>query len=288
MSSTGRGFVAPLAAGAVVALAVLGLVLYSVANPRPKLTVDDLNPPVVAAVRGGQAIYAANSAEAVTEDVKFGYLPAVDLAALSDGTVVVADPDDASASGLDGDLSKTDAKTFAEATIPAPTSTASADGTASAKDTDVKEVAHDPGTTQTWEELVDEHGDDTVLMPSTEDPEVAQGALDTLAENGRTEGAILCSGNPEVLAAGKQAGVATLYTGDLDGADPSSVAELGATMVAVPHDAADLDTWTASDLAVWATGVETSAELTQLGDAGVFGAFADNPFAIQPSAVKKN
>src|SRR5690625_6701532 len=52
------------------------------------LTVESLNPPAVAALDGGSAVYPANSKLAFTENVKFGYLPAPTLSALSDGTIV--------------------------------------------------------------------------------------------------------------------------------------------------------------------------------------------------------
>jgi hypothetical protein len=151
-----KKFNAPLWAGGIVVLLVIGVVAVNVFGSKDRLTVDSLNPPAVAALDGGSAVYPANSKRAFTENVKFGYLPAPTLAQLNDGTIVAANPETATeAMGLKKNLDELTAAEFADATITPPR-----------KDTE-------SGETMTWDDLVDEVGGDTVIMPEIDSAEVA-------------------------------------------------------------------------------------------------------------------
>lgn len=247
----------------VAVVGVLALVTFNMLRPAKSLTVASLNSPVVAAVQGGSALYPANSKEALSEDVKFGYLPAVDLARTADGTLVLADPEaEPKALGLQQAVAETDDATFAEAAIaPAPDSERG-------------------GTTLTWAKALEAFGSATVLMPAVEADTIAE-VLETVDAAGRSDGVIVRSDDPAVLKQAGDAGVTALFDGEAAGPDA-----VDAPMAAVPADAENLQDWFDSDVQIWVTGVETEAQLNELAAAGAYGAFAANPFSIQPSAVK--
>ena len=92
-----KGFNAPLIAGALVLVGILIAVAVFVFTPKDRLTVDGLNTPAVAALGGGSDSLPANSLEAVEENAKFGYLPAVDLAKTADDDLVLANAETAQA-----------------------------------------------------------------------------------------------------------------------------------------------------------------------------------------------
>lgn len=247
----------------IAAIAVLGLVTFNMLSPAKSLTVASLNSPVVAALQGGSALYPANSKEALAEDVKFGYLPAVDLARTADGTLVLADPDaEPHVLGLDRPVDETDDATFAEAAIaPAPGSERT-------------------GTTLTWAKALEDFGSATVLMPAV-DADTISDVVATAEETGRTDGIIVRSDDPAVLKQAGDAGLTALFDGEAQGPDA-----VEAPMAAVAADAENLDEWFSSDVQTWVTGVATEKQLGELAAAGAYGALADNPFTIQPSAVK--
>lgn len=247
----------------IAAIAVLGLVTFNMLSPAKSLTVASLNSPVVAALQGGSALYPANSKEALAEDVKFGYLPAVDLARTADGTLVLADPDaEPHALGLDRPVDETDDATFAEAAIaPAPGSERT-------------------GTTLTWAKALEDFGSATVLMPAVDADTISE-VIATAEETGRTDGIIVRSDDPAVLTQAGDAGLTALFDGEAQGPDA-----VEAPMAAVAADAENLDEWFRSDVQTWVTGVATEKQLGELAAAGAYGALADNPFTIQPSAVK--
>ncbi|MBU8578254.1 hypothetical protein [Brevibacterium luteolum] len=247
----------------IAAIAVLGLVTFNMLSPAKSLTVASLNSPVVAALQGGSALYPANSKEALAEDVKFGYLPAVDLARTADGTLVLADPAaEPQALGLDRPVDETDDATFAEAAIaPAPDSERT-------------------GTTLTWAKALEDFGSATVLMPAVDADTISE-VIATAEDAGRTDGIIVRSDDPAVLKQAGDAGLTALFDGEAPGPDA-----VDAPMAAIPADAENLDEWFSSDVKTWVTGVATEKQLGELASAGAYGALADNPFTIQPSAVK--
>lgn len=262
-----KKFNAPLWAGGIVVIAILAVLAFNIFGSKDQLTVDSLQRPAVAALDGGSEVYPANSKLAFTENVKFGYLPAPTLAALSDGTVVAADPEGAKkAMGLDDDLASLDRSTFLDQTINPPR----------------KDTA--PGDPITWDQLVDELGGDTVLMPAIDSAEVARPALDAITEAKAEEATIVRTEDPEVVKAAGQAGIAVMFTGDYSDTSAEDLQSQGYSMVAVPPDA--VSAWTDSDLKVWATGVKDEKQLGQLAKEDVFGALSTNPYSIQPSDVK--
>ncbi|WP_349829266.1 hypothetical protein [Brevibacterium litoralis] len=326
---------APLLVAGVALLAVAGVVVWNIARPGAVLTIDDLETPAVGALHAGSALYPENSRDAVDQVVKFGYLPAVDLALLSDGTPVLADEETAPAAlGLDGPVSSwtLDAFTSAEIAPPGagaavPPESSGDDSDADAADAagaDASEASgwSRPGTPMTWEDALDRYGDMTVFMPAVDSAEEARAVVATVEgatvdgatgagdtdgsadgeRPARPDGIILRSADLDVLRIGVDAGLTTLYEGDLTGLDPSALSEAGVQMVAVGEGASgagdstseggadgaavDLDAWLGSDLRVWATGVADEQALAELAAAGVYGALADNPFAVQPSSVK--
>ena len=79
-----KKFNAPLWAGAIVVLLVLGVLAMNIFGSKDQLTVDSLNPPAVGASTAVRGV-PGDSKLAFTENVKFGYLPAPTLTALGDG-----------------------------------------------------------------------------------------------------------------------------------------------------------------------------------------------------------
>ena len=262
-----KKFYAPMWAGGIVVLLVVGVILFNVFGSKDQLTVESLNPPAVAALDGGSAVYPANSKLAFTENVKFGYLPAPTLTALGDGTIVAANPETAAEGmGLKKSLDELDSAEFLDQTIkPAR------------KDTS-------PGDPITWDQIVDEFGGDTVFMPAIDSTEVATPALKTITEAGLEDSTLVRTDDPEVARAAADAGVGAMFTGDTTASGNESLSGAGYTAVAVEADAAEK--WTGVDLAVWATGVKDKTQLEKLADAGVTGALSENPYKVLPSEVK--
>lgn len=262
-----KKFYAPLWAGGVVVVLVIVVILFNVFSSKDQLTVDALNPPAVAALDGGSAVYPADSKLAFTENVKFGYLPAPTLSALKDGTVVAADPETApEAMGLKKNLDEVTIDEFNDATITPPR-----------KDTKA-------GETITWDDLVDEVGGDTVIMPAIASADVADPALKTITEAGLADSAVVRTDVAEVARAAADAGVDAMFTGDYTVSSPEDLDSAGYTAVAVKAD--DVATWAESDLAVWVTDAKDKKQLEKLADAGATGALSTNPYKVLPSDVK--
>ena len=262
-----KKFNAPLWAGAIVVLAVVAVLAFNIFGSKDQLTVDSLNPPAVAALDGGSAVYPPDSKRAFTENVKFGYLPAPTLAALGDGTVVAADAETAAESmGLKKGLDELTVDEFLDASITPPR-----------EDTESFEPI-------SWDGLVDELGGDTVFLPEITSAEVAGPALDTVTEAGLEDSTIVRTDDAEVARAAADAGVDAMFTGDVTASSEQSLSEAGFTALAVDADAAA--DRTGGELDVWATGVEDEKQLDELADAGVFGALSTNPYEVLPSEVK--
>ena len=93
---SGRTTIAPLVVAGIAVAGVVGLIVWFTASSGGPVVVDTMPTPVIAADRAGEAVYPADSAEAVRENVRFGFAPAVELVELGDGTVVLGTggPDD--------------------------------------------------------------------------------------------------------------------------------------------------------------------------------------------------
>ncbi|UVI36728.1 hypothetical protein [Brevibacterium spongiae] len=262
-----KKFYAPLWAGGIVVLLVVGVILFNVFGSKDQLTVESLNPPAVAALDGGSAVYPANSKLAFTENVKFGYLPAPTLFALKDGTIVAANPETAADQmGLKKSLDEVTVSEFDDATITPPR----------------KDTAS--GETITWDDLVDEIGGDTVFLPAIDSPEVAEPALKTITEAGLEDSTIVRTDDAEVARAAADANIDAMFTGDVTATGNESLSGDGYTAMAVEADIAAK--WTGVDLDVWATDVKDKKQLETLADAGVVGALSTNPYKVLPSEVK--
>jgi hypothetical protein len=268
-----KSFNAPLLAGALALVAVLAVVAIYVFRPQPALTVADLQSPVVGALGAGEALYPENSEEGIREVAKFGYLPAVDLSSLEDGTVVLADPESGQqALDLDQPLDQTGAEQFLDSRIaPADSDEGRAFG---------------EGTPMTWAQALEEFGGSTVFMPEIAAVDLIGAVLGDIDDFGRRDGVIVRSSEREVLQAAAAHDVATMYTGDPSAVTSAELAELGVTMAAVPAEAESLDSWLGSDTRVWVTGLESEGALNANAQRGAFGALTENPFNLQPSDVK--
>ncbi|GAA0037366.1 hypothetical protein M3B92_08655 [Brevibacterium casei] len=264
-----KKFNAPLWAGAVVVVGLIIVLLVNVFGDKDTLTVDDLNPPAVAALDGGSEVYPPNSELAFTENVKFGYLPAPTLTTLDDGTVVAADPETAAETlGLPDGLGGLTVDEFEDRTIKPPR-----EGT-------------EPGTPMTWQQVLDAVAGSTVVVPLIPDTATAEPALAAIAKADMAASTIVRTADAEVARAAADAGIAAMFVGDPTATAETELADQGYTMVAV--DAADAGDWTDSGLGVWATGVADKKQLDELASQGVIGALATNPYAVLPSTVKTN
>ncbi len=265
-----KKFNAPLLAGAIAVLAVLAVVGWSLFSPKQRLTVDSLQRPAVAALGGGSAVYPANSVEAIREDVKFGYLPAVDVGLSGDGTAVLADPQTAQRDlGLKAPLKQTSDADFSTAKIPAATG------------------RNGDGTTLTWDKALDEFGSDTVFVPGVDDLPTFDVVKKGIEDHSAQKSVIIRSDDLGVLKAASGAGFGGLYTGSA-ALSPQTLQGDGISMAVVDHKAGDMDAWLKSDVSVWVSGAASSDELAGLADRGVFGALTQNPYAVQPPDVKKD
>lgn len=265
-AKSGRRTFAPLIVAGAAAVAVLALIGWSVLSSEEPPTVESLPAPIIAADGGGAAIYPANSAESVRENVRFGFMPAVDLVELSDGTIALgAGGPDAGEDVYGKAYADLTADEFADGTIPAPR-----------EDTST-------GSPATWNEVYEDFGSDTVFMPSV-DSDAALDAVLTAAEDAERTDALIVRTNDAALAERTaDAGAVALFAGDPESMSPADLADAGFGMVAVSADASAVDEWLGSDVGVWLTDVGSAQKLSELGDAGALGALTDDPFALQPA-----
>lgn len=264
-----KPFYAPLWAGGAAVLIVIGVLVYT--NTRSIPTVAELPSPVVAADKGGFENYPANSREAFVEDLRFGFVPAMNLTALSDGTVVVADPAD-----IETPLDSLSAEDFAKQSIPP-----------AAKD-------QPAGTTLTWDQAREDFSSKAVTMATITDPAVADTVITDAKDAGITESLIIRSAEPEIVAKAAEAGFAALAVPAEPPADDAAITELlnlGATMVEVPAEGfvADgratpqLQAVLDADLGVWLSGLDSEKSFQQAGEAGVTGAITGAPYELRPT-----
>ncbi|WP_198394824.1 hypothetical protein [Brevibacterium yomogidense] len=259
----GRGTIAPLVVAGVAVLGVVGLIVWSTLSSSDPVTVDTMPTPVVAADGAGSAVYPANSLEAVRENVRFGFAPAVDLVVLGDGTVVLGEggPDDGE-DVFGKPYSELTQETFADGEIPAPR-----------EDTDA-------GTPATWAEVYRTYADDTIFMPAVD----TQGELDavlTAAEDAdRIDSLIIRTADDETAARANDRNVSVLYVGEADETSPEELLRAGYDSVAANHDSEAWESWTHAELDVWVTGVSTPDEYDDAVSDGARGAVVADPFAI--------
>lgn len=267
-AKSGRRTFAPLIVAGVAALAVLAVIGWSVLSAEDPPTVETLPAPVIAADGGGAAVYPPNSAESVREDVRFGFLPAVDLVELGDGTIALGAGGPEAGEDVHGapyaDLT---AERFAAGTIPAPRDDTNA------------------GTPVTWAEVYEDFGSDTVFMPSVDSAAVLDAVLAAAQSAERTDALIVRTDDAALAQRTAEAGATALFAGDPDGSSPAALAAAGFEMVAVSAetDTEAVDAWLDSDLGVWFTDVGSAQQLADLAEAGALGALAEDPFALQPA-----
>ena len=263
-AKAGRRTFAPLIVAGIAAAAVLALIGWSALSSEDPPTAESLPTPVIAAVGGGAAIYPANSAEAVRENVRFGFIPAVDLVELGDGTVALGAGGQEAGEDVHGtSYADLTAEEFSDGTIPAP-----------------REETN-TGSPATWEEVYDDFGSDTVFMPSVDSDAVLDAVLTSAQDAERIDALIVRTDDAALAERTADAGAVALFEGDPDGTSPTDLAEAGFGMVAVRADAERVDEWLGSDVGVWLTGVESAQQLMESGDAGALGALTDDPFALQ-------
>ncbi|WP_151952748.1 hypothetical protein [Brevibacterium sp. Marseille-P9724] len=275
----GQGFNAPLIAGALVLVGILVAVAVFVFSPKDRLTIDGLNTPAVAALGGGSDSLPANSREALEENAKFGYLPAIDLAKTADGDLVLANADTAQADlNLSRPLDKTATANFLSAKIPP------------AKSKDDSEEQTRPGTPITFDDAMKRYGKYLVFAPGVESQEVLTDVLDITEKRSNPDALIVRSTSLEVLSAAEEAGATGMYTGEVTSTTAGELREAGISMVALEAAEGRLDTdaYDSAGIRVWASGVESQDRLKELEKDGVFGALTTDPFAVQPPAVKSN
>ncbi|SMY11805.1 hypothetical protein [Brevibacterium jeotgali] len=263
-AKAGRRTFAPLIVAGVAAAAVLALIGWSALSSDDPPTAGSLPTPVIAAVGGGAAIYPANSAEAVRENVRFGFIPAVDLVELGDGTVALGAGGQEAGEDVHGaSYADLTADEFSDGTIPAPREETST------------------GSPATWAEVYEDFGSDTVFMPSVDSDAVLDAVLTSAQDAERIDAVIVRTADAALAERTADAGAVALFEGDPDGTSPTDLAAAGFGMVAVRADAERVDEWLGSDVGVWLTGVESAQQLTESADAGALGALTDDPFALQ-------
>lgn len=272
-----KKFNAPLIAGAIVVVGLLVAVLLFVVSPKDRLTVEKLNTPAMAALGGGSDSLPENSLEALEEDAKFGYLPAIDLAKTADGDLVLANGETAQADlNLKQPLESTSTDEFLSAKIPP------------AKNEGEKTR---PGTPITFDDAMKRYGKYIVFVPQVESQEVLSEVLEITDKRSSPEALIVRSTSLDILKAAGDAGAYGMYTGDVGPTTAGELKAAGVNMVALSVDdegGIDADAYDSAGIRVWATGVESDKQLKKLADDGVFGCLSTDPFGVQPPAVKSN
>ena len=273
-----KGFNAPLIAGGLVLVGILIAVAVFVFTPKDRLTVDGLNTPAVAALGGGSDSLPANSLEAVEENAKFGYLPAVDLAKTADDDLVLANAESAQADlNLAQPLNETPTDKFLSAKIPP------------AKSKDDGEQTR-PGTPITFDDAMKRYGKYLVFAPRVESQEVLSDVLEITEKRSDLDALIVRSTSLDVLSAAEEAGATGMYIGEVTSTTAGELKEAGVSMVALEagEDSLDTDAYDSAGIRVWASGVASEKQLKALEQDGIFGALTTDPFAVQPPAVKSN
>lgn len=264
-----RSVLIPVVALGLALVCVVAVVVWSVLTPSKQLSVDDLESPAVGALAAGSAVYPPESREALLENMKFAYLPTVDVALTSDSVPVLANAQTAQQTlKLQQPLDQTDAKTFLAARIPAPRS------------------GESDGSPITWDDAMKEFGGKTVFIATVSADTVLNPVLQSVRDNKLEKSVIVRSANAQVLSEAKSAGVATMSP--VGTSTPEAFAASGATFAEVPHDTANLDGWLKSGPKVWLTGVTSKDDLAGFAKRGAFGALTNNPFALQPPSDKAN
>ena len=274
-----KGFNAPLIAGGLVLVGILIAVAVFVFTPKDRLTVDGLNTPAVAALGGGSDSLPANSREAVEENAKFGYLPAVDLAKTADDDLVLANAESVQADlNLAQPLNETPTDKFLSSKIPPAKSKG-----------DSGEQTR-PGTPITFDDAMKRYGKYLVFAPRVESQEVLSDVLDITEKRSNPDALIVRSTSLEVLSAAEEAGATGMYIGEVTSTTAGELKEAGVSMVALEagEDSLDTDAYDSAGIRVWASGVASEKQLMALEQDGIFGALTTDPFAVQPPAVKSN
>ena len=274
-----KGFNAPLIAGGLVLVGILIAVAVFVFTPKDRLTVDGLNTPAVAALGGGSDSLPANSLEAVEENAKFGYLPAVDLAKTADDDLVLANAESAQADlNLAQPLNETPTDKFLSSKIPPAKSKG-----------DSGEQTR-PGTPITFDDAMKRYGKYLVFAPRVESQEVLSDVLDITEKRSDLDALIVRSTSLDVLSAAEEAGATGMFIGEVTSTTPGQLQEAGVSMVALEagEDSLDTDAYDSAGIRVWASGVASEKQLKALEQDGIFGALTTDPFAVQPPAVKSN
>lgn len=274
-----KGFNAPLIAGGLVLVGILIAVAVFVFTPKDRLTVDGLNTPAVAALGGGSDSLPANSLEAVEENAKFGYLPAVDLAKTADDDLVLANAESVQADlNLAQPLNETPTDKFLSSKIPPAKSKG-----------DSGEQTR-PGTPITFDDAMKRYGKYLVFAPRVESQEVLSDVLDITEKRSDLDALIVRSTSLEVLSAAEEAGATGMYIGEVTSTTPGELKEAEISMVALEAGEGSLDTdaYDSAGIRVWASGVASEKQLKALEQDGIFGALTTDPFAVQPPAVKSN
>lgn len=261
-----RRTMAPFIAGAIVLLAVLGVLLFSWLKPSPYLTVGTLNSPAVAGYSAGGDLYPPNSEFAVEEMSKFGYLSELPVARTSDGVLVAGTDTFASERmGLSQPIAKVTAEEFLGKEITPPGDKGKS------------------STPLTIENALSKYGKATVFVFTIGSEQDANDIVALVEKYSHAESVIFRSTDADVLRVAQDNNIASLVPNPK--AKPAALAKQGVDMVEVSADT-DPQPYIDSDLKVWANGVKNPDHLSKLAGKGFFGALSGNPFSIQPSSVK--
>lgn len=262
----GRGTIAPIAVAGAAVLGVVGVIVWSTLSSGDPVTVDTMPTPVIAADGAGSDVYPANSLEAVRENVRFGFAPAVDLVELGDGTVVLGAGGPEAGEDVFGEsYAELTRESFAEGEIPAPRDDTNA------------------GTPVTWSEAYAEYADDTLFMPAVDTDGELDAVLAAAEDADRVDALLVRTADEAFAATVAAAGAVAVFDGDPDDMTHQQLEAAGFEALVVSADDEDLGEWVTSDLGVWVMDATSPMELKDLSDSGVLGAVATDPFAVSAS-----
>lgn len=160
-------------------------------------TIDELEPPIVIAHRGGADVHPEESMEGFLAAAADGFLPEMDIHFMADGVPVLLHDDevDRTMEGVTGDVSELTSEDWDQATIVSPT-------------------GGDSAPAAYFEEVLDAFGGKIVIVPEVKPgagPEEVQDVIDMVKDRGLEDNVLLQSFDYEAVQQMKEAGLTPLY-----------------------------------------------------------------------------
>lgn len=252
-----------------ISLLVIGMTLLSgcsLNNGTASVSVDTLSSPTIVAHRGGANKFPESSVEAFKAVSDTNFPLEMDLRSLDDGTLVPQhDPTvDRNMLGLTGPVGSVTLEKWRLAKIKGVN-------------------GQTAGTPTTWEEILDNFGGTTILVP-----EIKESSIDldrfiaSIVDRGLERSVIVQSFDLEICKQLAASGLHVLYLFGKEQPSPHEIKSFGIDFVgpAKSVEADYLRSLQDAELKVWPWTVNESAAVQKLIDGGADGVFTDDPWLI--------